>query len=337
MNNPNELNQLKEHPAPRGLNRPILLIIFNRLDTLNEVFEAIRLARPRNLYVAGDGPRSSEPDDVEKVRIAREIVNRIDWPCETRTLFRNKNLGCKESVSGAITWFFENEECGIILEDDCVPNQDFFRFCDLMLDRYENDSKVAAITGNNFQNGIQRGTGSYYFSKYSHCWGWATWRRSWVLYQDKISFWPQWSKTKSWHETHCDHIERKYWSAIFNKVHRGRIDSWAYPWTASVWYHGGLTITPNSNLVSNIGFRSGATHTLDSSSQLADIPSEPLSKIEHPPAVIRNSEADSFTFENCFGGFMLQKNSALRLGYRAVNLLKRQYYLIIGKKRTSRA
>ena len=280
----------------------LLFLVFNRPDTTTLVFEKIRQVKPSRLYVASDGPRDGNNDDKKKVIKVREIATMVDWPCEVKTLFRDKNLGCKKGVSTAITWFFEHEEQGIILEDDCVPNLDFFTFCEDLLDRYFKDERISTITGNNFQNGKWRGNASYYFSKYNHCWGWATWRRSWKNYDGDIKFWPEWSNSKNWINFISNKVERRYWQNIFKRVHSGQIDSWAYPWTASVWYKKGLTITPNVNLVSNIGFGENATHTKSKKNKFFKLPLNNLGTLIYSKKVEKNIKADNWTFKYHYGG-----------------------------------
>ena len=287
---------------PVPLKTAVLFLVFNRPNTTTKVFEIIRQAKPPRLYVACDGPREGNDEDKEKVIKAREIATKVDWPCKVKTLFRDKNLGCKKGVSNAITWFFEHEEQGIILEDDCVPHLDFFPFCEDLLDRYAEDERVSAISGNNFQNGKWRGDASYYFSKYSHIWGWASWRRAWSHYQADIPFWSNWINSNAWLRHTSDKKERKYWQDIFKRIQAGKIDSWAYPWTASVWYKNGLTVTPNVNLVSNIGFGGDSTHTKKKNDLESNIPTKPLSKIIHPKIIEINNEADIYDFEWTFGG-----------------------------------
>ena len=156
------------------LETPVLFLVFNRPDTTAQVFEAIRQAKPPRLYVASDGAREDKEGELEKVKQVREIVSQVDWNCEVKTLFRDKNLGCKIAVSSAIDWFFEQEEMGIILEDDCLPHPTFFRFCQELLERYRDDERIGMISGNNFQFGRKCTDYSYYFSMYSHIWGWAS-------------------------------------------------------------------------------------------------------------------------------------------------------------------
>ena len=172
--------KLKIFTPTAPLKTAVLFLIYKRLDTARRVFEVIRVARPPRLYVASDGPRESKEGEAEKVQAVRDyVMSHIDWDCEVKTLFREKNLGCKYAVSGAISWFFENEEMGIILEDDCLPSMSFFWFCEELLDKYKDDERIVNITGCNFQQGRNNTGYSYYFSIYSHIWGWAGWRSSW--------------------------------------------------------------------------------------------------------------------------------------------------------------
>ncbi len=279
---------------------PVLLLIFNRPELTAQVFTAIRAALPARLYIAADGPRQDQPGDVNRCALAREIVTAVDWPCEVRTLFRDTNRGCKRAVSEALDWFFCEEEAGIVLEDDCLPHPDFFRFCDTLLERYAGDERVSVITGDNFQRGRRRGDASYYFSKYNHCWGWASWRRAWRLYDGDLSFWPAWKGSATWRERIPNAAERTYWEAIFDSVARGEIETaWDYPWTASLWYSGGLTSTPNVNLVTNIGFGEDATHTRGAGRRHV-MPRHEIGTITHPTDVVCDERADDFVFRHHF-------------------------------------
>lgn len=282
------------------INCPVLLLVFNRPETTAQVFEAVRKAKPPRLYVASDGPRPDRSGEAKRVAKVREIVTSVDWSCEVKTLFREENLGCKCAVSDGITWFFKHEEKGIILEDDCLPHSDFFTFCETLLDRYASDDRVWVITGNNFQNGVRRGDASYYFSRYNHVWGWASWRRAWQKADMDIRFWPEWKTSSSWREFWPDSVARKYWEKIFDRMYRAEIDTWDYPWIASVWYYGGLTATPNTNLVSNIGFGPESTHTTSADSSLARIKTVSLGKMSHPSAIRIDEDADDYTTYNIF-------------------------------------
>lgn len=284
---------------------PVLLLVFNRPAETARVFDAIRRVRPARLYIAADGPRSSRQGEAERCAKVRETVAAVDWPCSVETLFREHNLGCKRAVSEAISWFFEREPAGIVLEDDCLPHPDFFPFCTALLQRYAEDGRVAMITGDNFQQGRRRGDAAYYFSRYPHIWGWASWRRAWRHYQGDMAFWPRWKRSAGWRSLFADRAERQLWQGIFDRMHAQAIDTWDYCWVASIWYSGGLTATPNVNLVSNIGFGEGATHTV-ADSAAGELPVLPLGELSHPVDVVRDEEADSFVFEHHYGGRDLQ-------------------------------
>lgn len=293
---------ISQFESPVPLQTAVLFLVFNRPDTTARVFEAIRQAKPPRLYIAADGPRAEHPGEADKVAQVRKIATDVDWPCEVKTLFREENLGCKYAVSGGISWFFEFEEQGIILEDDCLPHTDFFHFCESLLNHYSADNRIWVITGDNFQDGIQRGEGAYYFSRYNHVWGWASWRRAWRKADMDIRFWPEWKRSATWKGFWADGVARTYWEGIFDRVHRAEIDTWDYPWTASVWYHGGLTATPNVNLVSNIGFGPDSTHTAFLNSRFAAMETFSFEAIEHPAFVAQDAEADRFVFDHHFGG-----------------------------------
>ena len=288
------------------LKSAVLFLVFNRPDTTIHVFEKIRQAKPSKLYVASDGPREGYNGEIEKVAKVREIATKVDWPCELKTLFRDNNLGCKKGVSTAITWFFEHEEQGIILEDDCVPHLDFFTYCENLLNFYSEEKKISVITGDNFQNGKWHGDGSYYFSKYNHCWGWASWKRAWMNYQGDINFWPSWKNSKSWKNHIPDKVERIYWEKIFDKVYHGKVNSWAYPWLASTWFKGGLTATPNVNLVSNIGFGEGATHTMSKNDKNSNMETSSLKILKYTNIIKKNIKADDWTFNHHYEGKKLR-------------------------------
>ena len=284
------------------LQTAILFLVFNRPDTTKQVFETIRQAKPPRLYVAADGPRANREGEAARAAQVRQISTAVDWPCEVKTLFRNENLGCKNAVSSGIDWFFQNEEKGIILEDDCLPSLEFFTFCETLLNLYITDERVWVVTGNNFQKGQYRGESAYYFSRYNHVWGWATWRRAWTKRDMDINFWPSWKKSNEYRGFFKDKVEKRYWTSIFKRTYKNEIDTWDYSWTATVWFHGGLTATPNANLVSNIGFGADSTHTSMIDSPLAAIETSKLGEITHPNLVVCDEAADRYVFDNVFGG-----------------------------------
>lgn len=244
------------------MNSAVLFLVFNRPDTTERVFEAIRQAKPPRLYVSADGPRSHVPGEVEKSAEVRQIVSNVDWPCEVHTRFNGGNMGCKLGVSSAIDWFFEHEEEGIILEDDILPDPSFFPYCDALLEKYRDNENVAMISGCNLiSNHIDLDT-SYFFSRYCHIWGWATWRRSWNLYDVNMNDWPDWSHEGGLKQVSDGSLNfENYWRDIFQQTYLGAVDTWDYQWVFRCWRHGGLSILPTTTLVENIGFGDGATHT----------------------------------------------------------------------------
>ena len=201
-----------------------------------------------------------------------------------------------------------------------MPNASFFDFCQNMLVRYKDQEQIYAITGDNFQNGIIRGIGSYYYSKYNHVWGWATWRRAWSKFDLDITFWPNWKNTKNWKNFIIDKVERKYWEEIFDNTYRNKIDTWDYSWTASVWYNNGLTITPNKNLVSNIGFGNDATHTKLTNNKFSKMATQTLGIIKYPNEIKVDSNADKYVFDHAFNG------NKLRYPYFILVVIKRFIY-----------
>ncbi len=283
-------------------NRPVAYVVFNRPELTARTFAAIRKHRPSRLFIIADGPRRAHPTDARRCLEVRRIVEKVDWPCEVERHYADSNLGCKRRVSSGLDRVFAAVESAVVLEDDCLPHPDFFGYCDALLERYARDERVWAVTGDNFQGGQERGTGSYYFSKYNHCWGWASWARAWRHFDGAVSFWPSWRSSRAWAVLHPDPVERRYWEGIFDRVHAGAIDSWAYPWTASIWYRRGLTATPNVNLVSNIGFGRDATHTTSPRSPLAGLALRELGPLRHPERVEADAKADRFAFDHAFGG-----------------------------------
>ncbi len=270
----------------------VLFLIFNRPDTASQVFEAIRRARPPRLYVAADGPRKERPGEAELCRRTREIVNGVDWECEVHTLFRDENLGCGRAVSGAIGWFFSQEPEGIVLEDDCLPHPDFFPYCEELLARYRDDRRVAFISGNNFDFGTPDRRTSYYFSAYSHVWGWAAWRRSWELYDFSLAGRTLPEFRAVLRNLFLTPTERRHWENIFMKMKLGKIDTWDYQFSISLMSAGALCIIPAVPLIRNIGFTPDATHTTQEDLRLSQRLTGPILPLVHPDRVEQDKEAD---------------------------------------------
>ncbi len=281
------------HALLYPLKTPVLFLIFNRLDTTKQVFQKICRVRPIRLYIASDGPKTSNPHENEKVKAVRDyVINNIDWECDVKTLFREKNLGCKYAVSSAISWFFRNEEMGIILEDDCLPSISFFKFCDELLEKYKDDLRIWHISGNNFGHKWRREIKhSYFFGGiYGSIWGWATWRSRWEKYDVEMK---SFDKLKMYLPQCYDRS-----SAVlqrikdFERVREG-LDTWDYQWAYTRWINNGLTIIPKVNLVKNIGFGEGATHTKSKEDMRANMEIYEIEfPLKHPDFIIRDAIAE---------------------------------------------
>ena len=249
------------------LTTAVLFLVFCRPETTRQVFEAIRRVRPTRLYIAADGPRPSKPGEAQKCEATRQIATAVDWDCEMHTFLREENVGLGTALSAAISWFFEHEQEGIILEDDCLPSPFFFRFCSEMLEKYRNDTRIMEIGGNNFEQKSSRdGDYSYYFSNLAYIWGWATWRRAWKLHDFQMNHYREINE-KKYLEGHFSSIhERHFYQYVFDQLHRGNQqisprNVWSYQWQFACKINSGLVVVPNCNLVVNLGIGKDATNT----------------------------------------------------------------------------
>jgi hypothetical protein len=276
----------------------VALLIFNRPDTTARVFEAIAKAKPSKLLVVADGPRPDRLGEADKCAQTRAIINNVDWDCEVITNYSPINLGCKKRVASGLDWIFEQVEEAIILEDDCLPEHSFFRFCDEMLERYRLNERVGMVSGGNLQFGQLRGNASYYFSRYTHIWGWATWRRAWKHYDRDMALWPSFRDEGWLDRVFSSQGEREYWKNSFQWVYDGKLDTWDCSWTFAAITHGMLQVVPNVNLISNIGFGPEATHTHVVGIH-ANMPIQPIVfPMKHPKFVLVDEEADRYISNN---------------------------------------
>ncbi len=286
---------------------PVVFIIFNRADTARRVFEVIRRARPPRLFVIADGPREERAGEREMCLEARAIIDQVDWDCQVETDFSEVNLGCRRRVTSGLNWVFSKVDDAIILEDDCLPDPSFFGFCEELLERYRDDERVMHIAGTNFQFGNRqsrkRGSSSgYYFSRYNHCWGWATWRRAWSKFDESMRCWPE-VRSRGYLTDILtgDEWAVPYWERSFQDVYNGRIDSWSFVWTLSCWVNNGLTILPHINLISNIGFNLQGAHTINRRSRFANMKTGSIAlPLAPPPVMVRDRIADRYTQKHNF-------------------------------------
>lgn len=278
---------------------PVLLIGFNRPENMGEVLAQIRKAKPEVLYVAVDGPRKNKAGEAKKCQQCRDLVQTVDWECELHTLFREENVGCALGVSGAISWAFENEDRLIILEDDCVPQDSFFSFCDEMLELYKDDSRVWQICGRSYHpNTLFFKHSDYVFSHYAHIWGWATWKRCWEFFDLRMTDFPQFIKQGGADNVYQSKLlarrSNRFFKRIYSNIDVISTHTWDYQWSYTKLKNGALGIIPRVNLIRNIGTTSGAHADGEYADNLqtGDMPVE----LRHPSFVIDDAGYDYFHY-----------------------------------------
>lgn len=314
----------------------VLFLVFNRPDLTEIVFEAIRKAKPPRIYLAADGPRN----DNDKILCdkVRQIISSVDWPCEVKTLYHNNNLGCKIAVSTAISWFFENEEEGIILEDDILPDTSFFTYCEKLLDYYRNSQHVMMISGCNPVSGKYVSPYSYEFSNYSLVWGWASWKRAWKLYDVNMVKWPIYKKKQSLKT--IPNVTKNFeaiWTDIYEKTYNNQIDTWDFQWFFAINTNHSFMIIPKENLIINLGFREDATHSHQGTPDYIKnlLQGKASKELVHPPSISNNVQIDHL-FETVL--FNTNKFTYLKfilkniLGHNTVSKIRTVKSIINSKK-----
>ena len=272
---------------------PILFVVFNRPEIAWVSFQEIKKVKPSRLYIASDAPRDAILGEDQLVNKTRELIlDAIDWDCEINTLYQDVNLGCGLGVYTAINWFFENEEYGIILEDDCVVNLSFFSYMEELLIRYKSDERIGMIAGTNPLVKFNAQT-SYIFSKYKSCWGWATWRRAWRSMDIDMSWREDNFKSVLNNSGYCA-LDYKSWKYKINCIDKKVVSAWDWQWYFSLSAQNQLCIYPVKNLVSNIGTDENATHTSSSDITLErfiiDFP------LIHPRFILPDSQFDKLFY-----------------------------------------
>jgi hypothetical protein len=282
------------------LTTPVVLIIFRRPDTTQKVFDAIRKVAPTQLFVIADGARRDRDGEAEKCAATRAIIDQVDWDCQVLTNYSEQNLGCGRRVYTGLNWVFEQVEEAIILEDDCLPHVTFFEYCQELLERYRYDHRIFSISAQDFtQQRFSQGY-SYYFSHYPHSWGWATWRRAWQHCDLDLKLWNQLPQAEILYNVLQDTRAVRFWLAALRQLAEGRIDTWDFQWLLCSWLQNGLSIHPNVNLVTNIGFGQDATHTFEES-RLDNLPLAAMSfPMTHPPFMMRHVQADQYLQQNIY-------------------------------------
>ena len=288
---------------------PVLLVIFRRPETTKLVFEAVRSARPPILFVAADGPRNR--DDEEPCQAARRITEEVDWPCDVYRDYSPTNLGCGPRPSSAISWTLGQVDRTIILEDDCVPSLSFFRFCDALLERFRDDTRVMSIDGGNYLGDGRRLPYSYAFSRLFCPWGWATWRRSWAHFDRTMSGWAEAKSQRLLADIARSEFEVRDWTRFMDKYEHTEAHVWDFQWLLSCMLQSGLTVFPDRNLVTNLGGGPSATHTNVLASPLLSAPACDMDEIRHPAFVVRDCQADAYLYDHVFGGKHRRSHASL--------------------------
>lgn len=284
-----------------SIQTPVLMIIFNRPDKTRALVDALARVKPSRVFISADGPRAGMPGEKERCEETRKIAQSISWPCEIITNFSDTNRGCRIGVSSAISWFFSQVEEGIILEDDCVPEPSFFPFCADLLARYRDDGQIMHIGGTTFLDASETGdpNASYHFSNIAHIWGWATWRRAWSLYDIEMPLLDGIERTLVDGKAFSKKSYARFWSKLFAHVRDRNIDTWDSQWAYSILIRGGLSITPNLNLVENIGFDTDATHTKEKN-KVAKTAQSIRMPLTHPRSLSADLLADENLMEKAY-------------------------------------
>jgi hypothetical protein len=277
------------------LKTPVAFMIYHRPDTTKQVFSEIARVKPPVLMVVADGPRADHPQDDEDCSAARKVIEQVNWPCKVLTNYAETNMGLRRRVSSGLNWVFSQVEEAVILEDDCLPNYTFFRFCEELLERYRNLDQVMHIGGDNFLSGRVSFEGSYYFSRYPHILGWASWRRAWQHYDVDLKLWSSSPNRNVYLRPFRTRNEKKFWTRTWNALCQGKIDTWDYQWVFACIARNGLAVVPEVNLVQNIGFGPSATHTKEKA-RLPSPSAEALQfPLRHPDSFLWFDEADDLT------------------------------------------
>ena len=300
-------------------------MVFNRPDLTKKTFDKIKKYRPEKLYIGCDGPRVGNLEDKKFINEVKKIFKNIHWKCKVFRSYSKKNLGIERRTVKSLKWIFSKEEKGIIFEDDCLAHPNFFKYCEMMLEKYKNNKKILMINGNNFQDGKKRGKYSYYFSRYFSTYGWAGWRRTMENYDVNMTTWLSWKKSDDWKRIKSKMYikEGKYWTEIFDKTYKKIIKTWDYQFIFSLWKNDQVVVTPNSNLTSHIGLGVNATN---SRAKKSGVPLKEIKfPLKHPKKIEVNEKADRYSFM-----FMPYQGIFLYFPFNIISLLYINFKKLIG-------
>jgi hypothetical protein len=277
------------------LETPVAFVLFRRPDRTRRLFEVIGRARPKRLFLIADGPRAGVAGEQEECERARAVVESVDWPCEVTRDFSDTNIGLKHRIPSGLDAVFREVDRAIVLEDDCLPHDDFFRFCDELLERYAEKERVMHVAGSQLLRNPPPWNASYHFSRYVHIWGWATWRRAWRHFDVELRGWHDLDhgrREERLRSMFTDEAERRYWRHVWDNSRE--IENWDAQWSYALLAREGLAANPNRNLISNIGFGGEATNAVEDPHGIGARPLEGMPfPLKHPDAIERDPAADA--------------------------------------------
>lgn len=290
--------------ADSSFNVPVLLVTFNRPDNAQKIFNAIKQVRPAKLYLFSDAPRKGNETDASNVNKCRSLLEQVDWHCEVKTKFETVNQGCGPGPMSAISWMFQNEEKGIILEDDCLPDESFFSYCEYMLDKYEHQPRVMHIAGTRWNDEYKVESKDHFFSTIGHIWGWATWKRAWQLYDYEMRSWEKKKGRKLIKSRLQNRLLTEFWVDSFEYTYRNNPrlkHAWDYQWQYTLFQHNGLSVVPDVNLVSNIGVQGVHSSENDADKTSFHRHTSPwLNKRQHHQTIMPQHDFDQYHIEHFF-------------------------------------
>jgi len=301
---------------------PVLFLIFNRPMSTQKVFNAVREVKPNKIFVAADGPRKGVPTDLDTCLEARKIIEQVDWECEVKLLYREENIGCRAAISSGIDWFFSHVDEGIILEDDCLPSKSFFRFCQILLEKYRHNDSVMQINGSYYLDDLIDHKESYYFSKIISCWGWATWKSSWGSFDGAMSDYGRLKSNGLIKEYYDNKYISNWMESYLDEANAESCGIWSTQWAFKIIKKNALSITPTINLVQNIGFNNDATTGVALSfRKYSKFTPNDFQNMAHPSGVSYNKNIDALHFRTIIKKTDPRLNKTI-IGYIAPTIKK---------------
>ena len=304
-------------------NTPILLIFFNRPDKTKKILEIIENLDAKNIFISADGPRDKFSEDRICCAKVKNLIEEFSKGKNVKVKINTYNQGLKKNIINSISWFFSNVEKGIIIEDDCIPSLSFFDFCQNLLNKYETNDQIMQINGTNLgvdYSGIIEE--SYFFSKLNHVWGWATWKRSWVHFDNEFKDYKYLKKNNSFNKYYVNNKITNWMVKYFDKSQSGKDNIWSINWAYSILKNNGLCITPSKNLVQNIGFDGSGTSVKDKTFiKFSKTDINEIGKIKHPKKINYNLKNDLLAYDRKISKIDPRANLMIKIKKKIINML----------------